>query len=420
MTTKRYNPGKVDAQAHDAVAKATVDLLRAEPFYAHVLAGVSRIFGDQVPTIAVSCSRQGFVLWTNSRFFVTELSKKERVAVLKHEVLHLVLKHLFRSSHSDPELHNVAADLVVNQWVEPWPLPEGAVHLSSFPDLKLEPDQTMEWYLERLRKLRLPSVAGTVGPPAIGGDGTPEGGSCILDKLRDTANRRGDHSMWGEGEKTSDADSIWSAAMMDALRNLVASARNKLSRKDWGDLPLGLRCAVEEIAAPPVIHWKRVLRMFSASCNRTRLKTSRRKTSKRFPGNPGSRILRLQHVAVAVDTSGSIDNEMLRLFWNEIVGIHKAGAEITVMDCDAVIHNVWKLRRQKPRPNFTGGGGTCFDPVFQWLRDNHRKGIAGCIYLTDGYAPQPTVRPPCPVLWVVYRYEGSFNHLKPGRVIFLK
>ena len=418
MTTKTYSLEKLDVQAQDAVAKATVELLCVEPFYAHVLAGVSRIFGDQVPTMAVSCSKHGFVLWTNSRFFINELSNKERVAVLKHEVLHLVLKHLFRSSDSDPELQNLAADLVVNQWVKPWPLPKGAVHLSSFPDVKLEPDQTMEWYLERLRKLRLPRVGGTGGFLA-GGKGTPEGGSSILDKLRDTANRRGDHSKWEQAE-TSDFKSISNAAMMATLRNLAESARNKLGRKDWDDLPLGLRRAVEEITAPPVIHWKRVLRMFSASCNRTRRKTTHQKTSKRFPGNPGSRILRLQRIAVAVDTSGSIDNEMLRLFWNEIVGIHKAGAEITVMDCDTVIQNVWKLRGRKPRPNFEGGGGTCFDPVFQWLRDNHRTGIAGCIYLTDGYAPQPEVRPPCPVLWVVYRDDGSFNHLKPGRVIFLR
>ena len=51
----------------------------------------------------------------------------ERTAVVKHEALHLLFKHLFRVEigSRNMRLFNIAADLVVNQFVEPWPLPEG-------------------------------------------------------------------------------------------------------------------------------------------------------------------------------------------------------------------------------------------------------------------------------------------------------
>lgn len=66
----------------------------------------------------------------------------------------------------------------------------------------------------------------------------------------------------------------------------------------------------------------------------------------------------------------------------------------------------------------TGGGGTAFDPVFEYMRTHKRSRYTGCIYLTDGYAPEPKVRPPCRMIWVVSP-DGSSENLKFGRVIQL-
>ena len=47
-------PKEIDNQvvnkANDAIAKAGVELLRKEPFYAHVLSGLSRIVTEEIPT----------------------------------------------------------------------------------------------------------------------------------------------------------------------------------------------------------------------------------------------------------------------------------------------------------------------------------------------------------------------------------
>ena len=68
-----------------------------EPFFAHILAGTVRKITDEVPTAAVGFNNDLILLMVNEVFFLNELkSASERTAVLKHEVLHLVFRHLFR------------------------------------------------------------------------------------------------------------------------------------------------------------------------------------------------------------------------------------------------------------------------------------------------------------------------------------
>ena len=66
-----------------------------------------------------------------------------------------------------------------------------------------------------------------------------------------------------------------------------------------------------------------------------------------------------------------------------------------------------------------GRGGTVFDPVFTFLRSNRLTRYDGCIYLTDGDASEPTIRPPCPLLWVITANGTTGDHLKFGRIIKL-
>ncbi len=390
-------------KANNAVAKAGVELLRKEPFYAHVLSGLSRIVSEEIPTMAVSYKNDGFCLWINPLFTVKELSDKERIAVLKHEILHLVFKHLFRSRGNDRELENIAADLVVNQYVTPWPLPEGALLLSSFPDLDLLPEQTFEWYYEKLRKLRN-SDAGNKHPKS----------KDTLDAVEGNKKQRGYHDLWENGKQGEGSND----KIVDvAVKKLIGQALQKSSVKNIGDLPLGIQRELTRMNEKTQVSWKRVLRIFSNSCGKTKLESTRRKESTRYPGNPGTKIKRLQHIAVAIDTSGSIDEKTLQLFWNEIIGIQKTGAKITIIECDCKIHKVWELKRNASLPELKGGGGTNFDPVFEWLNKNRNLGIGGCVYFTDGYAAKPTIKPSCSILWTLYGADEDTSHLVPGKVI---
>jgi predicted metal-dependent peptidase len=112
---------------------------------------------------------------------------------------------------------------------------------------------------------------------------------------------------------------------------------------------------------------------------------------------------------VAVDTSGSIDLATLGRFYEEVGRIVAAGATVHVIECDLVMQRTYPWTGVPPTHS-TGGGGTNFDPVFRWLiNEGRRLNLSGCVYLTDGHAPRPLVRPPVPVLWAITANGSNGN-----------
>lgn len=388
-------PERADiASAAAKLEQASIALLRQEPFYAHLLTALRRVYSTEVPTAAVSATGACATLWVNPVFFLNEIAERERIGVLKHELLHLMFKHPWRdaSNMPDAKLRNIAADLVVNQFVAPFPLPKGAIVLSAFPGL--EPDQSMDWYYKKLRELDSSSDAQA---------------KAALDKAAATFQAQGCAAKWHEkGEEKCDSGEGEGSVILHpagdlseaVVRGLVVRAKARTTLKEWGSLPLGVQQMVDELCAPPKQSWKRLLRLFAGRGSRTVIRSTRLRESTRFPGQPGTKIKRLHRLVVAVDTSGSIGEDLLSDFLTEINGIARAGADITLIECDCEIHNVVPYHR-RIKPQFKGGGGTSFNPVMQWLRDNSRKNFGGCIYLTDGGALKPTIDPRCKVLWVL-------------------
>lgn len=425
---KKAVTAKSGAGAHE-LGRTLVALLLKEPFYGHLLGGVIRRIGTETPTSAVALTPRGPELIVNPEFFLAELKSQERVAVLKHEALHLVFRHLYRpllhKGHAD--LFNIAADLVVNQHVAPWPLPDSAVTLADFPDLDLLPDQTLEWYYERLSGLHRQMQAGDA-PSA------PNSAEALGRIMGSTSH--GDHRFWaagggfgfqgspggaqpGEGASPLLSEALRNGLEADLERHL-GRAHDRTSAWQWGNLPASVRSAIEQALArrKPQVDWRRTLRLFACSGYRTKVVPTRRRMSKRFNEFPGLRIQREQRVAVVVDTSGSIAERSLALFFREIHGVWRTGAEVVVVECDAAIQHSYPYRGQAPT-EVHGRGGTDFDPAFEWLRNPRNGRFDACVYLTDGCGPEPQVRPPCPLLWVVTSELEDSRHLRWGRVVRL-
>ena len=93
----------------------------------------------------------------------------------------------------------------------------------------------------------------------------------------------------------------------------------------------------------------------------------------------------------------------------------KLGAEIEIIECDAEVQKKYSYKGRIPE-FVSGGGGTSFDPVFEHIRSSRFERYDGCIYLTDGYAPEPTIKPPCKVFWCITKDGKIGPHLKFGRV----
>jgi predicted metal-dependent peptidase len=160
------------------------------------------------------------------------------------------------------------------------------------------------------------------------------------------------------------------------------------------------------------------LRLFASSGYRTEVVATNRRMSKRFGTFPGIRIRRKQRLAVVIDTSGSIGDEVLEVFFREIHGIWKNDAEVMVVECDADVQRAYDYKGKTPKA-VEGGGGTSFDPALAWVSNPRNGAFDACIYLTDGCAGEPEVRPRCPMLWVITADGSTGAHLKFGRVIQL-
>lgn len=406
-------------EAWDELARSINQLILEEPFYGHLFSSVIRDITLTTPTMAVGIEGARIALQVNPEFLLklkfyrgNKKHRSERVAVIKHEALHLVFKHIFRRENREPRMYNLAADIVVNQFVKPWKLPEGGITLETFPDLGLEPDQTLDWYYGKLQEVsRKPQSA-------------PQS-SEILDRLLSQEDAtivgdpasglmRGDHRLWG---KSHDIDAQVADSVLDRL---IVQAKERAGQRGWGSLPNQIKelinAAIER--RKPKLDWRRVIRIFAASSRKTRVVNTIRRQSKRYGTYPGIRVSRFQRLVVAVDTSGSVSDSDLSEFFSEIHGIWRQGAEITVVECDAAVQRTYPYTGVLPK-RVAGRGGTVFDPVFVWLNSNRMVRYDGCIYLTDGYASAPSIKPPCKMLWVVTSDGQLGDHLKFGRAIQL-
>ena len=373
-------------------------MLLKEPFYAHFLSGVIREVTDKVPTAAVGFKSGKIALYVNENFFLKELrSMTERVAVIKHETLHIIFKHLFRMKTKtyDNQLFNIAADIVVNQLIAPWKLPDSAVTLETFPELKLPKDKSVEWYYENLKKKASKDPEYKKRLMEISEQGT-----------------HSDHKMWGENENFS------MEVVETEVDRMIIQAKDRTPKKDHGTIPLGIKSLIQSIIEKrnPQIDWKRALKLFSSTSRRTRVYHTMKRFSKRFGTRPGIKIKRFQKLAVAIDTSGSINIDDFNTFFSEIHSMWKFGAEVDVLECDADVQKKYSYRGRTPE-FVHGGGGTSFDPVFEHIRSNRFERYDGCIYLTDGYAPEPKIKPPCKVFWCITKDGKVGPHLKFGRVV---
>ena len=421
----------------DEISRATFDLLLKEPFFAHVLAGMPRLVTEQIESVGLHWNGQQVVLRINPEWFRKRLSATQRKVALKHEVLHIVFRHLFRPADRQADLYSIAADLVVNQLLTPLkPLP-GWPTLEMFPELKLKLDQPLDVYyaelaalLRQMQREGFDTESGRGGEEEVGAGvaaeetkirakghrktggadgsanwakatGKPQSAEALAALLADR-DKRGDDAGWHDGK-----DGIGAAAGCYAVGSVLIRAKERMPPHQWGSLPAALLSELALVLAErqPKLDWKRMVRIFCASSGRTKIKNTVKRISKRYGTRPGVKIQRLQRLLVAVDTSGSIDQEMVESFFAEIHGAWRAGASVIVVECDAEVQRSYEYRG-KPPTVVHGGGGTEFEPVFRWMLK--QRSFDGCLYLTDGCGPAPETRPTCKLLWVVV--AGEDNH----------
>jgi predicted metal-dependent peptidase len=375
----------------EELSRTSIELLLREPFYAHLLSSLSKVVvaaEHPVDTIAISMEKGALALYINADFWDRVLVQPaHRYGVLKHELLHLVFRHPFVYEPAlDPLLLNAAFDLVVNQYIERAQLPDDSLFLDTFGALHLEAGQTWFYYYKKLEELR--PHASNDSPT-----GKREAGAPLLHPDAYGLER---HKPWKALHQRSELERYVAETH---LKNLLQMACRRSGERAWGLLPGALREALENRSSAPIgaVSWRRALRLFAASAAQTRLKNTIRRPSKRYGTTPGLQVCRKQRLLVAIDTSASISQHELNLFFVEVHRLWRTGVAVEIVETDARVQRRYPYRGCAPSA-VSGRGGTDFNDALQVANAERPDGL---IFFTDGYAEAPTVRPCVPVLWVI-------------------
>jgi|TARA_R110000787_G_scaffold259533_1_gene364821 predicted metal-dependent peptidase len=379
----------------DKLARASKSLILNEPFYGLFLVGLNKVMRKDIPTAGVSKHGIGIQLSINPDFFMA-LPDKHQIGLLKHELLHVSFGHMvLRDLYPNHKLFNIAADLEINQYIDDDYLPEGGLVLETFPELNLPKRAGTKVYYDLLEKSC--------------DDGTCETLQNILNQM--DGDSQYDHKTWEEFDDLSEADKKLVKKQVE--HQLKETAEQ--TEKKRGNIPGELAGLIERLRylEPASFDWKGYLKRFVGNSTITYTKKLRRKFNKRYSGSPGLKIKFKNNILVGVDTSGSVSNDELKEFMNELAHMHKTGHEITVAQCDTDIKSIEKFNPKKDW-QVEGRGGTEFQPVIDLF--NKKKGLyTALIYLTDGecYPPDDC---PANTLWV-HSSRCEINEELPGQKI---
>jgi predicted metal-dependent peptidase len=187
-----------------------------------------------------------------------------------------------------------------------------------------------------------------------------------------------------------------------------------------GDVPAGLDRSLDELLNPKV-SWRALLRKYVTHMlpsDYTWTRPAKKSVACGFylPSVKKEEI----EVTVAIDTSGSIDQELLKEFLSEIIGISREFEQVKVriLTCDTQVYDDYTLTNgniaRLAQLKIKGGGGTDFRPVFNKLKDSDTKAL---IYFTDGYGTFPDKPERFVTIWAL-----SEKTIKPpfGELVYMR
>ena len=411
----------------DSLSKTSKDLMLKEPYYGFFLLMLHKAWSDKVPTACVSKNGINFQLTIGEKFW-TDLSEEHRLGLLKHELLHIAFQHLTTfTMFSDKKMANIAMDMEINQYIDGHWLPEGGIDINDYGDLNLDKRAGSRYYYDKLKQAQQDKKdKGSCGDKNMDKllDGM-EKGECTV--IIGQGNDKGDSSGGGgSGDKEVQIpDHEWEEFenMPEAEKKLiekqvqrVLSEAKDQTLKKRGYVPGEISGLIKlDEVIPPKFNWKAYIRRFTGISTKIFTRKVRRKENKRYSDNPGLKIKMRQNMLVGIDTSGSVCDDELKEFINEIHHLYKAGVDITIAQCDSRMQSVKKYDG-KFELAVAGRGGTRFEPVLELF--NEKKEFTSLIYFTDGEA-WTSMKPRKPVLWVLSE-RSDFNDDLPGRQIRLE
>lgn len=386
--------------------------------------------------------------------YIRELKNDEAQFVLAHEALHCALSHFARRGHRVKHRWDIACDYAINPLLKDEGLtpPPGSLMLNEYRGMTAEEiypliedndmSETLDQHLYDKQ------------------DQTSEGGQDKQQNPLDQQDKKTESGGEGQeqspqqqqsgGEQPSDSDSEGQGKEPDSQKKdsglpsqddkqqqnsnptessqqesqtaqpepLNESEREALHTQ-WqqrlagaaqqaqqaGKLGDGMARMID-FFLQPTLPWRMLLARYMNSMSRNDYSYTRPSSRRGDPAiYPSLRSAKME-VVVAVDVSGSIHEDELNEFIAEIDSLKaQVKARVILLTCDTQItgdspweFEEWEHCRLPDR--IIGGGGTDFNPVFDWVEINDKYPDL-LIYFTDAQGRFPIQEPGYPTIWLV-------------------
>jgi predicted metal-dependent peptidase len=353
------------------VLKARMNIARRNVFFASICFNAKIVESTMFPT-----------MWTNGIdiFFNPEFVKQEDQfieGVFLHEVLHCALLHVGRKEWREPLKFNMACDYSINPLV-----------LKSYrlPAKRLDDPKYHNMSPERIYEL-LPD--------------NPQGGK----------GGKGD-----KGNKSFDPDLIDPSPeeLEAAERSWRRVVHNAIERAEKaGTLPGDIRRLCEDLFPLDKINWRDLIRDMVRNA-KSRSSSSWSRPNRRFLGNgmilPGFENDQVYRIVLCLDTSGSINDEVLKQMKAEGMSLleQEIVNEVVMISTDTRVCSEAMVTSSEEVEKFDCGrcgGGTQFDAAM--ARVAEVKNAVGCIFLTDMQTSSFGKDPGIPTVWVDWTNGGA-------------
>ena len=373
-------------------------LTAAYPFFGSLAAGAGYIETEGTGSV----SNDGIDVLYDPEY-MDGLSDGQQVSVLAHELCHIAFRHASRGAGKDPAIWNDATDAVINQMLKR----DGFELLPGWIDYPEAIDYAAEQYYEVLlsEKLDMDLTDGQMTGCENPAGGDQEGSGSDQKNEDDEAAEDADDMTGDEDQELLQEETEGEGSEDDEealVENRESDSGNAVRRDE--------RVVEKPDPAPPLIDWRLLLQdtiNYGVDWSYTNA------VLEDGIVRPVLEEIPVPETEIVLDTSWSVDDELLRNFLRECRSI-LAFSKMKAGCFDTVFYGFHDIRTEKDieEMDFRGGGGTDFNAAAEafTLRVDNR------IIFTDGQAPMPEKH--LKAVWVVYGDE----EIDPpgGKVIYIR
>ncbi|MDX2507099.1 MAG: VWA-like domain-containing protein [Gammaproteobacteria bacterium] len=407
----------MDEVIENKLSSARTRLILDKPFLGALVLRLPLVEAD--PSWCKSTATDMKKLYVNPQY-IQQLTVEETQFALAHEALHCALSHFARRLHRVKHRWDMACDYAINPILieEGLKPPPHTLYLREYFGMTAE-----EIYPTLIDNEN--DASNELGQNNDQGN-SEQGEQSDQGEAKDTENQKLDREQQEDGERgkgqtgegkeseQGSGDSLQKepppTPNNDEIQSLTTQWQQRLAGAaqqalQAGKLSQSMARLVDHLLQPQ-LPWRMLLARYMSATAREDYSYTRPSSRRGEPAIYPRLRSHMVSIVVALDISGSIATREIREFLSEVDQIKaQVRAHIVLHACDTQVSDEgpWQFEpwdELKLPVKLTGGGGTRFTPVFDWVEKQEMRPDL-LVYFTDAEGEFPEQEAQYPVIWLV-------------------